>query len=280
MGSAGTCPPPLREPAAGRWQSATRLHYPMPARSLQWTPAMNAHLAPEDYRAILDADSLDCLRQRTQSLVRRLGFDHFMIGVRIIPPQAPDTAHVALCGTYPEAWMTYYQRNALERIDPTVQHSLGTNRPMVWSNAAFRRTPAVAAYYEEALRHGVSAGCTCPASLPGGQIAAMGIARAQDADQAVADVEAILPHAHLLGSYATEVVRRLLQPPALPSSTLTRRELDCLAWLAEGLTAAEIAGRLALSERTVHFHLNNVRRKLDASTLPQAIARAIRLGLL
>lgn len=241
---------------------------------------MSHHPTPEDYRTLLSADSLGSLREHTQSLVRRMGFDHFMIGVRITPPQAPDTAHVALCGTYPEAWMAYYQRNALERIDPTVRHSLSTSRPMIWSNAAFRQTPAVAAFYEEARLHGVSAGCTCPASLPGGQVAAMGIARAQDADQAVADVEAILPYAHLLGSYATEVVHRLLQPPALQPLTLTERELDCLAWLGEGLTGVEIAARLALSERTVHFHLNNVRRKLNASTLPQAIARAIRLGLL
>lgn len=44
-------------------------------------------------------------------------------------------------------------------------------------------------------------------------------------------MEAILLHAHLLGSYATEAMRRL----PCRHSLFTEHELDCLAWLGEGL---------------------------------------------
>ena len=47
-----------------------------------------------------------------------------------------------------------------------------------------------------------------------------------------------------------------------PSTDLTGRELAVLRLLAEGRTSAGIAARLAISERTVHRHLQKVYRKL------------------
>ncbi|MBE0689743.1 MAG: EAL domain-containing protein, partial [Anaerolineae bacterium] len=44
--------------------------------------------------------------------------------------------------------------------------------------------------------------------------------------------------------------------------------------------AAAIGWRLGITERTVGFHLQNVRSKLQVKTLPQAVARALLLGLL
>jgi DNA-binding CsgD family transcriptional regulator len=60
---------------------------------------------------------------------------------------------------------------------------------------------------------------------------------------------------------------------------LTRRELEVLALLAEGLRNAQIAERLMLSERTVDHHVSAILRKLDAGTRGEASAEAVRLGL-
>lgn len=64
------------------------------------------------------------------------------------------------------------------------------------------------------------------------------------------------------------------------SSELTRREIEVLRLVAEGLNNQTIAERLFVSEHTVHRHLSNILNKLDVSTRSAAVAQALRRGLL
>ena len=65
----------------------------------------------------------------------------------------------------------------------------------------------------------------------------------------------------------------------LESAGLTRRELEVLSFVAQGLRNAQIAERLVLSEKTVDHHVAAILRKLDVRTRGQAAAEAGRLGL-
>lgn len=70
--------------------------------------------------------------------------------------------------------------------------------------------------------------------------------------------------------------------PAEPDKArtrLSRRERECLLWLAAGLRNDRIAERLGIRGATVELHLRNARRKLGARTREQAVARAVALGL-
>ena len=60
---------------------------------------------------------------------------------------------------------------------------------------------------------------------------------------------------------------------------LTAREVEVLRLLAGGMRNAEIAARLVVSPRTVDHHVSAVLRKLNARTRSEAIAAALRLGL-
>jgi DNA-binding NarL/FixJ family response regulator len=61
---------------------------------------------------------------------------------------------------------------------------------------------------------------------------------------------------------------------------LTDRERDILALLADGLGNKQIAARLGISTSTVKTHLELLFEKLDATSRTEAVATAVRLGLL
>jgi predicted ATPase/DNA-binding CsgD family transcriptional regulator len=61
---------------------------------------------------------------------------------------------------------------------------------------------------------------------------------------------------------------------------LTARETEVLQLLADGLSYAEVAGRLVLSEKTVGHHVSAVLRKLGEPTRSRAVAAALRLGVI
>ncbi len=61
---------------------------------------------------------------------------------------------------------------------------------------------------------------------------------------------------------------------------LTSRELEVLGLLSEGASNKEIARRLAISVHTAKFHVASILEKLDATGRTDAVAHAVRLGLL
>jgi DNA-binding CsgD family transcriptional regulator len=69
-------------------------------------------------------------------------------------------------------------------------------------------------------------------------------------------------------------VRFVIEPPV----QLTPREMDVLQLLAEGLSNKEIAQRLAISPRTVNFHLDNIYSKLHVASRTEAAVYALRHG--
>ncbi|MGA4840085.1 response regulator [Streptomyces sp. G45] len=92
--------------------------------------------------------------------------------------------------------------------------------------------------------------------------------------------------------FAPSVTRRLVEafavrtgaapgaagpPPDLEA--LTGRELEVLKLIARGLSNAEIADRLYISEATVKTHLNRTMNKLNLDTRAQAVVIAYETGL-
>jgi DNA-binding CsgD family transcriptional regulator len=57
-----------------------------------------------------------------------------------------------------------------------------------------------------------------------------------------------------------------------PCIQLTRRQKQVLALLEAGKTTHQIAERLAISERSVMYHITTVRQRLGASSRAQIIA--------
>jgi len=74
------------------------------------------------------------------------------------------------------------------------------------------------------------------------------------------------------------VTERAVAPA--PTQTLTPREVQVLAMLAEGHGNKTIAWKLGISEHTAKFHVASILSKLNAGTRTEAVTLGIRRGLI
>jgi DNA-binding CsgD family transcriptional regulator len=108
-----------------------------------------------------------------------------------------------------------------------------------------------------------------------GETAFFEVASAADASEQSTPNDDIWREFRILANYFHGHVLRMHGQDADQELLISARELDCLKWTAVGKTALEASIILGISERTVRFHLNAAREKLDCVTTTQAVAKAI-----
>lgn len=97
------------------------------------------------------------------------------------------------------------------------------------------------------------------------------------ADDLVAAVRAAAAGQSALAPAVTD---RLIERMRTPATSLSVREAEVLALVADGLSNQQIAQRLFLSQATVKSHLVHIFAKLDADSRTAAVAVAVQRGLI
>jgi len=82
-----------------------------------------------------------------------------------------------------------------------------------------------------------------------------------------------------LAPEATKALVRIKNNPPKPGIDLSKRELEVLALIVEGLSNDEIAERLVISPSTAKHHVHICIQKLGAINRAQAAVRAVQQGL-
>jgi LuxR family transcriptional regulator, quorum-sensing system regulator BjaR1 len=182
--------------------------------------------------------------------------------------------------SYPTPWMQRYLEESYSDIDPVI-HRLHSNlSPFHWSEAiqyvnddnAKRARQMMGEAAEFKLKNGV----VIPMLTLEGEVAAVSIG-----GETPELPRECLGTLSLISSYAMARAIELRSRRALRSTVkLTSREVECLRWAADGKSEWEISSILCISEHTADKHLSNARSKLMAVTRTQAVARALRLGLI
>jgi LuxR family transcriptional regulator, activator of conjugal transfer of Ti plasmids len=190
-----------------------------------------------------------------------------------------------LISSYPKSWTGRYFDLAYQKLDPVVRRARREHNLFSWGGGVPRATGTreQRRFFDEAMTFGIKSGVTVPIRGGFGRMAAFTLAT----DESIAPTERLLAESkdvvQLVGLYFhTHVTTRLRAEPDRRAikSVLTQRERQCLAWAAQGKTVADMAILIGIAPRTVVFHLENARRKLDAASIAQCVAEALRRGIL
>ncbi len=220
------------------------------------------------------------------SITRSFGFDSFMYGLSTSPK--PDhESRMYVFTTLPKEWVVRYDQMAYIEVDPRVLLSWDNPLPLVWDQSTVRATEKrTLGFLEDASSHGISSGVCFPF-------------RFEHETRAIVSLNSAIAHLDeprrnaiarnlgdmmVFGHYFHELFMKSVVARGVPSRVtgmpLSPRERQCLKLAAHGLTSEDIAFKLGIVERTVHFHFDSIRSKLSAANRQEAIAKAISQGLI
>lgn len=251
----------------------------MLSASGNWSSTMRAWREALDLASAWDqAQSTEEVARSFLAALEPMGARGFFAGSFPLLPRAALGAIVSgrevLAQKSPPGWQAAYARKNLDHGNPVILALGRTNVPFRWSEGGH---PELRGWKGLLLAKdlGVDDGFAVPCMDLMGRAGVLSIALARF------EFDAQELRTIQFAAIAAYERMRALQPRALPAplTKLTARERDCLAFVADGKSDAEIATVLRVSTGTVHFHVENAKRKLGAKTRAQAIARAYPLWL-
>lgn len=209
----------------------------------------------------------------------RHGITHVAYGAVNLPTTKRHRGLVAV--SYAPEWRKHYTQTGYVDIDPAVRLGLAGILPIDW-NEVDRSHPLVRRFFGEALEFGVGpSGLSIPVRGRNREFALFSVASdLQGRDWE----EAKTRHMRDFMLLAYQFHTFALQVEGLEENDfrdkLTMREKECLRWRAVGKSDWDISQIMAISERTVKFHLENARAKLHATNTTHAVSKALTLNLI
>ena len=211
-------------------------------------------------------------------------FDFY--GVLKQPRPNIDPMNLVLAGHWPDKWPLHYVAKKYVLVDPTIRYLGRAQRPFRWRDAMAALTGdplrrRMEQMMADARAHGLVDGYIFPIYGRNGLLGSMTIG-GDEIDLSPVEIS-------LFDAVAKKVFWRLLElrgeaKPLEEASAvdmkLTRREMEVLKYLAEGMTSMEISRMLSISNHTVDWYMNSIQDKLSARNRQHIVAIAFRNGLI
>lgn len=225
----------------------------------------------------------DILTQAHASLVavsEMLGFNTFTyVGGRLLAGHKitgwkVDTRPVTLTNI-PVEFRSVYSANRLDTDDPILKYCFHTLYPKEWSKICAQEAVSRKEHKFMQLSHDFSMkdGLAFPIHGPGNDYGILSFSSHQHVS--LPDM-ALVAMVNLFSQKLHAAIRETFDHCLENSSIkLAAREIDILHWCSEGKTSWEIGQILGISARTVQTHIENAKRKLNAVSTTQAIAKAM-----
>ncbi|WP_424940550.1 helix-turn-helix transcriptional regulator [Aliiroseovarius sp. S253] len=184
-------------------------------------------------------------------------------------------------GTYSAEWVDRYLEKEYLRLDPVIFGCFQRFTPVSWKELDWSSKPA-REMWQDALDHGLgNQGYTIPIRGPNGQFALFTL-NASLSDEAWAkfideNTRDLMILAHEFNKKALEF-EQWGEESSVPA--LSPRELASMGCLARGMSRAQAAAELNISEHTLRVYIESARHKLGAMNTTHAVARALSTGVI
>jgi DNA-binding CsgD family transcriptional regulator len=213
---------------------------------------------------------LDELNGEIVALRERLGVEH------VIYHSVNSTGSQYAALTYSDEWVQRYLERDYARVDPVVQGCYRRFDPVDWKRLDWSGR-AARDFLGEAMDAGVgNQGFSVPIRGPAGQFALFTVShRCSDAEWERFTKERV-PDLIVLSHFVNQKALELEGgPDRVVTNQLSPREIDALTLLAMGLSRAQAADSLTISEHTLRVYIESARYKLGAMNTTHAVAKAL-----
>lgn len=183
-------------------------------------------------------------------------------------------------GTYSQDWVDRYLEKDYLRMDPVIFGCFQRFTPVDWKQLDWS-SKAAKSFFLEAIDFGVgNRGYTIPIRGPNGQFAlfTLNSTMSDSAWKSFIDRNSqdLVIIAHEFNKKALEFEAG---GEAMPTPTLSPREVSAISALARGLSRAQAAAEMGISEHTLRVYIEAARHKLGALNTTHAVARAMAVGI-
>jgi hypothetical protein len=167
-----------------------------------------------------------------------------------------------IAATYSADWQKHYLRQDYVNVDPIVQAGMGGILPIDWGSID-RSGPVITRFFDEAQGFKIGPkGLSIPIRGRHGEFALFSVTSSlPDRDWKAIKKHHIRDFMVLAYYFHSWALNAEGQEQSAIHAMLTVREKDCLRWRGTGKSDWDISQILAISERTVKFHLESARAK-------------------
>lgn len=194
-----------------------------------------------------------------------------------------DGSSPSIITNLPGEWLSEYEESALYRIDPVLDISKNAALPFSWHTAELNEQNHQLSI--NALKYKIIEGYTFIAISHGTEVGTLtlcldkqetGLSSLINKNEAAIQFCLIKHHEQ----YRQLYTQGLSTKSEIQLKGLSCREKEVLCWVARGKTYSEAATILGISERTIKFHVANIKQKLDVYSSRQLASIATKHGLI
>lgn len=183
-------------------------------------------------------------------------------------------------GTYSNEWVDRYLEMDYLRMDPVIFGCFQRFNPVDWKQLDWS-SKAAQAFFKEAVEYGVgNQGYTIPVRGPNGQFALFTLSDNCDDEQWAGFIEKNARDLMIIAHEFNKKALEFEEYGPMPTASLSPRELAAMTYLAKGLSRAQAAAEMNISEHTLRVYIEGARHKLGAINTTHAVARALSSGII